>query len=262
MLLPDYDEEVFVPWAAHGLDATSLHRLRIPSGDLEEALGSSEAGLIWFGDDAATFAPYFSRREASMLEHLLVFPFVSDSRIVAVLLITETAYFEGHVDHLRIVLAAVGEPAAHTIGTQRATRFQLIRQSIVFKPSEIGVVTHRIASRSPRDVMVLLVQLPDLVSQIAQSNDHLDVFRVWQDILRAIAALFASTASVCDADEHRALVLIHGPSDDDTELVVRHIAATLARLFPEVSAVPELRYQTRRYPDNGTDLSALVTSML
>ncbi|MFW5689820.1 MAG: iron-containing alcohol dehydrogenase, partial [Spirochaetota bacterium] len=89
-----------------------------------------------------------------------------------------------------------------------------------------------------------------------------DAFRVWQDVLRAVAAVFASTASVCDVDEHRALVLMHAASDDDTELLVHHVAATLASLFPEVSSVPVLRTVARAFPDDGDDLNAIVASLL
>ncbi|MFW5784249.1 MAG: GAF domain-containing protein [Spirochaetota bacterium] len=262
LLLPDYDEEVFVPWAAHGLDATSIHRLRVPSSDLDSVLAESEAGLVWYGDHCHAFAPYFSRREASVLEHLLVFPLVSGGRLVAVLLITDTPYFESHVEHLRIVLAAVGEPAARIVRSSRTSRVDIMRRTIVFKPAEASVVAGRIAGRTPERVRVLLLRLSDVVSQIAASNDHLDSFRVWQDVLRAVAAVFASTASVCDVVEHRALVLMHAASDDDTELLVHHVAATLASLFPEVSSVPVLRTVARAFPDDGDDLNAIVASLL
>lgn len=262
ILLPDYDEDVFVPWASCGLDATSIHRLRIPTVDLQMVLDQGDAGVVWIGETSREFAPYFSRREASMLEHLLVFPFVDGDGIQGVLVITETPYFDGYVEHLRIVLAAVGEPAARTMNVQRARRARVMRQSIVFKPAEIGVVTERTAAGAANNVRVVLLQLADVVSQIATSNAHLDAFRVWQDVLRTLAALFASSASVCDADDHRALLLVHGPGDEDLELMIQHVAASIADVLPEVSAIPTLRYQTARYPEDGSDPEALVTSLL
>lgn len=262
ILIPDYDEDVFVPWASHGLDATSLHRLRIPVSDLESVAREGGAGALWSGDAVGAFAPYFSRREASMLENLLVFPIAHEEGIQAVILITETPYFESHAEYLRIILAAVAEPAARSIRNDRFAYTTTLSRSIVFKPGEIGVVAGRIASRAGGRVMILVIQLSDLVSQVATFNDYLDPFRVWQDVLRAVAGLFASTASVCDADDQRALALVHGEVGEDVELIVQHISASLATFLPEIEAAPVLRYEVRHYPEDGSDLAALVHGLL
>lgn len=225
-------------------------------------MDASDTGILWSGETSREFAPYFSRREASLLEHLLVFPFVKQGVLEAVLLVTDTPYFDGYVEHLRIILAAVGEPATDAMQARRLARANTMRQSIAFKPSEIDVVTERTTARAHDGLGIVVVQLADVVSQVATSNDYLDAFRVWQDVLRAVAALFASSATVVDADEHRALLLLHGRTDDDLELIVHHVAATLAALMPEVSAAPVLRYDSRRYPEDGSDLGALVHALL
>mgnify|MGYP006288258999 FL=1 len=191
-----------------------------------------------------------------------MFPFVKDDALEAVLLVTDTPYFDGYVEHLRIILAAVGEPATDVMQSRRLAKARTIRQTIVFKPSEIDVVVDRIAARAELGLGVIVVQLADVVSQVATSNEFIDPFRVWQDVLRVTAALFATSATVCDADDHRALLLLHGRADDDVELIVQHVAATLAGLMPEMTAAPVLRYDSRRYPEDGSDLGALVHALL
>lgn len=262
ILLPDYDEDLFVPWASAGFDATSVHRLRIPTADLQAIVGDGQAGLVWSGSPAREFAPYFSRREGAMLDNLLLFPFVNGEGLEAMLVVTDTPYFDGHTEHLRIILAAVGEPTARTIRDRRLAIAQTMRQSIVFKPAEIGVISERIAARAANGLAIGVVQLADLVSQIATSNDFLDPFRVWQDVLRATAALFATTATVCDAGDHRALLLMHGRIDEDTDLVMQHVSASLASILPEITAIPVLRYTLRRHPDDGSDLEAIINTVL
>ena len=262
LLLPDYDEDLFVPWASNGLDATSLHRLRIPVEDLNAAIDQSETGLVWIGDNSRDFAPYFSRREATMLDNLLVFPFVFDGDLQSVLIITDTPYFDDHTEYLRIILAAVGEPAARVIQEKRLAFSRLMRQSIVFKRSEIGIVAERVAEKASNGITAVLLQLADIVSQVATANEYLDPYRVWQDVLRITTALFASTASVCDADEHRALLLLHGAVGDDRELVIHHVAATIADFLPELSTIPVLRFSSARYPDDGNDIGALIDALL
>lgn len=249
-------------WASSGLDATSIHRLRIPSTDLDRVVSESETGLVWMGEPAKVFGPYFSRREATMLDRLLIFPFLADERTQAVLMVTESSFFEEYSEHLSVILAAVADPAARTIVTQRAARETIMRQSIVFKPAEIAAVGDRIAQRASGQIRLIRLDLTDVVSQIASTNEYLDAYRVWQDVLRILAALFATSASVCDAGGHRALLLLHSPHEHDTDLIIHHASASLRHYLPELVASPVLRYEQAIYPDDGEDLPELISRIL
>jgi len=197
-----------------------------------------------------------------MLEHILLYPFVHADEIHGALLISETPYLGAHTDYLRIILAAVGEPTTDIIRDRRAEYARVLRQSIVSKPSEVTIIAERVVTKSTGAVTLLLVDLADVVSQIATANDHLDPFRIRQDVLRSVAALFATTATVCDADANRALLLLHGRTGDDTDLIVHHAAATLAHLLPEIADVPTLRYRSARYPQDDSDVGALINTLL
>ena len=262
ILLPDYDENLFVPWASVGIDTTTLHRLRIPDEDIDAIQARGLSGIIWGEDEVRDFAPYFSRREASQLERILLFPFMNTGGIQAVLLLLETPYFEEQSEFLRLILAAVGEPAAQVVQTQRLRYLDVIRHSVVFKASELPVVTERLTERAPRGVRLILLRLADIVSQVATANEHLDPYRVWQDLLRIVASLFASTGTVCDLDQNQLLICLHGALEDDLELIVYHIGATIAELLPEVSDVPVLRFEFKEYPADGDDLLQLARSLM
>jgi hypothetical protein len=262
ILLPDYEENLFVPWASTGMDATTLHRLRIPDEDIDAIKARGPSGIIWGQDEVRSFAPYFSRREASQLEQLLLFPLVSGGGVQAVLLLLDTPYFDHHSEFLRLILAAVGEPAAQLVQKQRLRYSDVIRHAVVFRAIELPLVTERLADRAPRGVHLILLRLADIVSQVATANEHLDPYRVWQDILRIVASLFASTGSVCDLDKNQLLISLHGALEDDLELIVYHIGATIAELLPEVTDVPVLRFESREYPADGADLLQLARSLL
>jgi hypothetical protein len=147
------------------------------------------------------------------------------------------------------VLAAVGQAAAELIGEQRHARVRVLGHAVTFKRDEIGVIVDRVTSRTGEAPMLLLVELSDVVSQIATANRYTDSFRVWQDVLCGIATLFASSASVCDAGSSRALVLIHSSTPDDFDLVAQQIAATLWELFPELGGTTPPRYAVKQ-PDS------------
>jgi len=262
ILLPDYDENLFVPWASTGLDMTTLHRLRIPDEDIDAIQARGPSGIIWEKEEVRSFTPYFSRREASQLERILLFPFVSAGGVQALLLLLETPYFDQHSEFLRLILAAVGEPAAQVVQKQRLRYSDVIRHAVVFKANELPLVTERLTERAPRGVHLVLMRLADVVSQVATANEHLDPYRVWQDILRIVASLFASTGIVCDLDQNQLLICLHGTLEDDLELIVYHIGATIAELLPEVTDVPVLRFESKEYPADGADLLQLARSLL
>ncbi|MEE8440320.1 MAG: hypothetical protein V3S41_01265 [Spirochaetia bacterium] len=262
ILLPDYDENLFVPWASTGIDVTTLHRLRIPEEDVDAIQARGPSGIIWENDEVRSFAPYFSRREASQLERILLFPFVSTGGVQALLLLLETPYFNEQSEFLRLILAAVGEPAARVVQKQRLRYSDVIRRAVVFRAAELPLVIERLTERAPHGVHLVLLRLADIVSQVATANEHLDPYRVWQDLLRIVASLFASTGIVCDLDQNRLLICLHGALEDDLELIVYHIGATIAELLPEVTDVPVLRFQSKEYPADGADLLQLAHSLV
>ena len=108
----------------------------------------------------------------------------------------------------------------------------------------------------------MTLSLSDVLSQIVSENEHLDPYRVWQDLLRIVASLFATTGTVCDLDRNELLLCLHGLLEDDLELIVYHIGATIAELLPEVSNTPVLRFDSKEYPADGTDLLQLARSLM
>jgi hypothetical protein len=261
LLLPDYDEGVFVPWASVGFDETTLHRMRIPDTDVIELAQASESGVVWRGNEMDAFSPYFSRREASMLSQILVFPLSDSDGVQGVLLITECPYFAAHEEFLRIILAAVAEPAASRIAEQRVKYSRIMRHTVVFRPDEIPVIAERIRDRSPRGVTLLLVDLSRQVAAVSSANRYLDPFRTWQDVLRVVASLFSTTGSVCDAEGHRALIFVHGSTEEDLDLTVSHVGASLRAILPEVGEGAAPEHAARRYPDDGDDILELIDTL-
>lgn len=233
----------------------------MPDVDIEAIGERAPSGVVWQGDSLKEFAPYFSQREASMLKRLLLFPLAVGESVHALLVIAESPYLEDHEEYLRIILAAVGEPAALRLEAQRLNYAETMRRAVVFRADELAILAERIQLRAPSHVTLVSLQLADVVSQVVGANEYLEPFYVWQDVLRLLASLFASTGSVCDIDGHRVLVFVHGPTDEDLELTVHQVSATIARFLPEVSDIPVLRFAAKRFPDEGDDLTELARGM-
>jgi hypothetical protein len=197
-----------------------------------------------------------------MLEHILIVPFGEPDGTQALLIVSQAPLLASNSEVLRIILAAVAESAAESMKKQRMERVAVMRHSMAFKRDELEVVAGRVEQRDPPNVLGLLVDLTDVVSHVRTANAHVDSFRVWQDILRTVAALFAASAIVADAGSNRALVLVHGNVGPDIELVIHHISATLADYFPEIGGVSAPRHSVLSYPDDTDSVSSLVSALV
>ena len=229
---------------------------------MEAVTTEGSAGVLWSGESLSQLAPYFSHREASMIDRLLIVPLSDPNGPQALLVVTESPLLSENPQVLRIILAAVAETAASTMATQRMARVAVMRHSMAFKRDELDVVTGRVAERGPDRVAGMILDLSEVVTHVRTANSHVDTFRVWQDILRTVAALYATSAIVTDAGSNRALVLIHGEVGADAELAVHHIAATLADYFPEIGGVITPRYHYQSYPEDAESVGRLATGLL
>jgi hypothetical protein len=187
---------------------------------------------------------------------------VNTDGVQAVLLVTSTPFLEEHKEFLRLILAAVGEPAAQEVQRERLRYSDVIRHSVVFRIDELPIVVERMVERVSGGVQLLTLSLADVVAQIATSNSHLDAYRVWQDLLRIVASLFAKTGTIVDLDRNQLLLCLHGTAENDLELIVHHIGVTITELLPEVTDVPVLRFDSRAYPEDGSDLLQLARSLI
>ncbi len=262
VLLPNHADGSFTAWASVGLDQTSVHRLAIPEHEIREFRGDAPAGVVLAGEEVRALAPYFSRREAAMLESVALFPIANDTTVGAVLIIVESPYLAQHQDFLRVILAAVGTPAASLVKKYRLDRADLMHRSIVFHSKELGTLAERIAERAQDTVVVLVLELSDVAAQIADTNAYLDTFRVWEDILNVVATMLSGTGTVCDLESHRLVAFLHGAQSPDLPLLVHQIAATLVQLFPELPAQPEIRFKSALHPDDGADLHEIAARLL
>lgn len=262
MLLPNHADGSYTAWAATGFDQTSIHRLGIPEHEIKEFREQAPAGVALTGDQVKALAPYFSRREASLLETVVLFPIADDATVGAVLLIAESPYLGVHTDFLQVILAAVGTPAAALVKRYRLDRDDLIHRSIIFHRDELSTVAARLAERAESPITVVALELADSVAQIAATNEYLDTFRVWDDMLNVVATMLAGTGTVCDLEHHRLVAFLHADHELDLPLLVHQIAAALKRLFPELPAQPEIRFESLSYPADGPRLPEFAAQLL
>ena len=243
LLLYDPVRMAFAPWAAHGFDQTTKHRLRIPLGanDTMNRLASGKVQLLSGPESLQSFQQFFSFREFSNLSNLLLVPFIHESKFMGLLLSaqpeqTDLELFETLADRAAGYLYSARE--RHLEGTKRAIPQQ---PESLREAARAALQPSLDKGFSP---LMIRINTATLVESVQERNPHIDLFRLNQDISRVVLSLFQSLGSVFQVDRERILILVTNNAnplqEGDGELLLYHLKATLGRLLPELAGQEQI----------------------
>ena len=253
LLLYDPMRMVFAPWAAHGFDETTNHHLRIPLG-ANETMNRLAAGKVFLLTDPDTlkrFQRFFSFREFSTLEYLLLVPFIHENKFMGILVIAE---MEGVVSQSDLPgFETLAARAAGLFYQARERHLETAKRGIPEKPESLrecvrDAVRSCMAAGAP-PIMIGLNTV-DVIEKVKSRNPHIDPFRLREDIARVIHSLFQSLGPVFQIDRERILILVTHSPERDLELLLYHLKGTLKRLFRELAEQEEIDLEERiRIPE-------------
>ena len=238
LLLYDSVRMVFAPWAVHGFDETTNHRLRIPLGanDTMNRLASGKVYLLSAPEELQPFHQFFSFREFSTLSHLLLVPFIHESRFMGLLLSAQSD--QADLD----IFKTLAERAAGHLYAARERHLEGAKRGIPERPQSLRESV-QVALQSCLDKgfspMLIRINTAALIESVQKANPYIDSFRLIQDISRVVLSLFQSLGSVFQVDRERMLIVVTNQvqpiQEGDPELLLHHLRATLGRLLPELA---------------------------
>ena len=91
------------------------------------------------------------------------------------------------------------------------------------------------AARGNRLALIRL-SLQALVGAVGQRNPFADPFRIQEDALRLVSALFRPLGDAVPLGSARALLLLGVPAEPDLPLLAAHLRAALRSLVPQLAA--------------------------
>lgn len=259
ILVPDAAREVYAPWAADGLDRTSLRRLRL-DGQTAAKLG---AGVVE-GEALTPWLKLFSTRDASTIERLHHWPCPSDEGVSAVIIAAQIAPELESDPVFHDNLEEVLEAAGHALADRREREIRRVQSSsarnVTAAPEQ--VIGEALASSAHRDTVLVRMTLSPLLTEAERHAPSMDRFRLTQDIALLLAHLTRETAEVVIAASPEELYLLfHGAKSLDTDLWTHALLLSLSPLLPTLERIPELPTRSIRCPKEGATALALMTSL-
>ena len=271
ILLPDPDERTFVPWSLSGFDVTTQRRLHIPEDSAYSLFPRRTASfLLLSGDELQPIEQYLSVREFTTADSVVLAPFFHEAKLLAILVIAETPFFE--LDHtiLQVMYSASEDKIASLLFNSRDTRISHIQLPLLFSHDQLPAMAQEaLREHTGEDITLLMLQLSAdrAVEGIATHARETDRYRITQDVTRLVNTMISGLGTVFLYPEHR-LVLLRlerGGNERrlDVELLLHQMGCRLRDCFGELQKQEViLEHRLLRYPADSADLEELTGSLM
>jgi hypothetical protein len=263
LLLYEPTRMAFVPWAMHGFDPTTSHRLRIPLkvNDTMNRLASGKIHLLSSPEELHPFSQFFSFREFSTLTHLLLVPFIYENRFLGLLLCANLE--PADLEPFRIL----SEKASRRLHEARERHLEGARRETPQRPESLKESVRAASAEclhQGSSPLLIRISTGTLIETLGRRNPYIDPYRLHQDVSRVLLSLFRHIGSVFEIDGERILIVACNPAqpiqEEDAEMLLHHLKATLIRLMPELSTDPGISLDEQvRLP--GSDTEEVLTQL-
>ena len=263
LLLYDPARLEYAPWASHGFDQTTLHRMRIPLGANEavNALANGESIEVRQAARKADFQRFFSSREFSTLETIILAPFIAEETLVAILLIAEIRHEFDDNAELLACLSRASSGAAPQLQNARGFLARWNQEKLARAPvAPVEQVIRLLASPAARGKTFLLlgIRLDAYVRGIAAFHEDIDQFRLREDIRAFLDAFLADLGVAAMLPAGVLLICLQGIQRNDIDLFLHQMRDFLGQHFSGNPSDIQAS-KTRMWPDDGTNVQELIT---
>ena len=269
LLLFDALRLVYAPWASKGYDQTTLHRMRIPLG-ANESFNALANGKPIALADATGFTPYqqyFSAREFSALGRMILTPFIAEDKLVAVLLLSQYDAASASDEEFTESLSRISAAAATRINAARNEKIAGVSPAAV-APRE-GTLEEQLSKFSTglgsSSALFMALSMEDYARSLARANEHLDPFRLHEDIFYFLASFVADIGKAFSFKQNVFLIGLQDLEPRETDLFLHQLASYLRGLFggngdSENPSGPTL-LKSRRWPADVNDPALLLQEL-
>lgn len=269
LLLPDPDESMYVPWSITGFDITTQRRLHIPEETAYELFTNRVPLMLLFnGQETRELQSYFSVREFTALDRVVLCSFFYEAKLLAVLVVTETPFFTLEPTILQVMYSAFEEGVSTLLYRSRDERISRIQLPLLFAHDQLlSMAQESLSVEQTPDSAILFLEFDaePAVACITDLARETDRYRVRQDVLRILNTLLAGLGQVFTLSRHRLLLMrteIEANSHLlDVELLVHQINERLRQYFAELEGSDAaVTCRLVAYPKDTADLEALTAS--
>lgn len=260
LLLPEENLH-FVPWAETGFDRTTSRRIRIPQTIIEKIHVNNSYKLIELSkSEIEVMSDYFSFREFSVTESVLIAPLYSEKQLVAIVFISQGSIMSESRENKIKLFSALSDKAGPLLFNKR--------ESILNKMEEFGhddtkekIIDGFIGELKDSGFLLLSIQLSSFIQYIMDNGANSISFRIKQDILRLIKTLVSNKGEVINSENNSVILLLKAGRIEEAELFIHQIGLSLCFFYKITTDNYKPEYTILKYPDDGGTASELLQTL-
>jgi len=261
LLLPE-EENVFVPWSETGLDQTTSRRIRIPQSIIENIRSWKDFNyLILKSSEIDIMRDYFSFREFSVTESIIISPLYSESILVSILFISEGDILSKTQAEQFESLNILSKEAGPILLKKRESMFNKMDDTPLEDNNKELAITQFIEQNVNGSFLLLSIKLNDFINFIMTKESNSISFRIKKDIFRLVKKLISNKGVVVNSINNSILILLNGNRIEEAELFVHQIGLSLSFFYKINSNQFNPDFTIKKFPEDGSSADELVKSL-
>ncbi len=269
LLLYDPLRMVYAPWAGVGYDTTTLHRLRIPlgAGESFNAAANGRPIIVSGTAELAHYAMYFSSREFALVQWLILVPFISGEKLIAILMISMADPPYPDQERFLMGLERIAGAASPAFQKAREERLRLGESAEAAPPRTLEAELTRFLSAkhaAGRKILFFSLSFDSLERKVLAAIPFLDSFRLQEDLRHFLQLFTADTGRLAPAGKCTYVFGIFDLEKHNLDLFLHQLRAYLYGLFGGLDGVLDSLTASsvkkiHSYPDEGDGVAHLVS---
>jgi len=258
LLLPEEDFH-FVPWAETGFDRTTSSRIRIPRDIIEEIKRQKKCSILeLFDSEMEVMSDFFSFREFSVTDYILLAPLFSEKQLVAILFITEGDILSKSKEEKQFLFRSLSDKAGPLLFSKRESILSKMEGFSHGDDTDEIAIDSFIKKHNSSSFILLTLQLNGLIDIILDKEKNSIPFRIKQDIMRLLKTLVSNKGEVINSDNNSVILLLNGSRIEEAELFVHQIGLSISYFYKITGNHFKPEYSVKKFPEDGNSAAELL----
>jgi hypothetical protein len=204
------------------------------------------------GTDLDLFRDAFSNHDFQSLHTVWILPLTTNGQHVGVALIAESEMDRLETRARSVLYSSVARLVATKITQPHVAAVEdLPRRAVVLSHDGLVEEAERLARSGANRLLLAEIDVPVLVSSIAQSHESMDRLRLSGEVTRFVATMLSAVAHIGTTRDGRTVALMG--SGAHPKLLLHQVARGLRKLFPELGETPDLLRGSVEWDTAATD---------
>jgi hypothetical protein len=250
LLVIDTENNTFIPGSYINIDLTTTRHLRIKSNILKEQFNNYNEIIDITDQKIKIFKQFFSIREFSALNSIILTPFYLKGTLTAILMIMDP--LENNINMLRDISLNSDKFMNKLIKSRKPfTNLKVNNIKEIVKDPNIILMDY-ISNNTLQNILFLIitVNISDLKEALTNLLPNSDSFEISNNIIKSITQLISPTGELVKLTSDKYLIFYKLRKGKTSGIIIHQINLAIASFFNLNATLPDIQTEIKTIPEN------------